>query len=226
MAEGLPVDVELANALTTLSQSIMSPLEQITEGLWRWSAPHPEWVPNAEPDSPEDWGRDVGSVIYRHGQDAVFFDPLLPPDRDGFLADADRLVEGRAIYVLTTIRWHERDRDVIVERYSASTSEALANLPPGVRAFKAAGETLFWLEQPRTLICGDRIIGDENGGLRLCPESWLRYLDPPGTHERLREELRPLLELPVERVLVSHGEPVLEDAGRALLALLEEEDRG
>jgi hypothetical protein len=50
--------------------------------------------------------------------------------------------------------------------------------------------------------------------VRLCPESWL----PSGVgHAELRTALAPLLELPVERVLVSHGVPVL-GGGHAALA--------
>ena len=41
--------------------------------------------------------------------------------------------------------------------------------------------------------------------LRLCPERWLGVR----THADLRRTLLPLLELPVQRVLVSHGAPVL-----------------
>ena len=49
--------------------------------------------------------------------------------------------------------------------------------------------------------------------MRLCPRGWL----PESTSvERLRTSLLPLLELPVTRVLVSHGEPVLRN-GRAAL---------
>ena len=51
---------------------------------------------------------------------------------------------------------------------------------------------------------------------RLCPPGWLRYLEPGLTHGELRDALRTLLDLPVELVLVSHGEPVLDD-GRAAL---------
>jgi hypothetical protein len=40
------------------------------------------------------------------------------------------------------------------------------------------------------------------------------------TLEELREELRSLLALPVERVLVSHGEPLLAGGGEALKRLL------
>ena len=53
--------------------------------------------------------------------------------------------------------------------------------------------------------------------LRLCPERWLGK----ASHEDLRASLRPLLELPVEQVLVSHGEPVLRAGHAALAAVLE-----
>ena len=48
----------------------------------------------------------------------------------------------------------------------------------------------------------------------MCPPSWLRYLDG-FTQDDLRRELQARLpSLPIEMVLVSHGEPVLHD-GRA-----------
>ncbi len=194
-------------------------MKRIARGLWRWTAPHPAWRPNARPGSPGDWERDVGSVLYETGEAAVFFDPLLPPERESFWRWADERVAGRRALVLTTIGWHRRSRDAFVDRYGASTSRARASLPPGVEPFvvRGAGETLFWLPAERTLIAGDRILGDPDGGLRLCPESWLGYLRSVRTRDELKELLLPLLELPVERVLVSHGEPVLQD-GRAALA--------
>jgi hypothetical protein len=53
--------------------------------------------------------------------------------------------------------------------------------------------------------------------LRLCPERWL---GGGATHADLRESLAPLLELPVERVLVAHGEPVLSGGLRELERVL------
>ena len=64
---------------------------------------------------------------------------------------------------------------------------------------------------------GDRLLGDDAGGLRLCPESWISYLGDRLTLARLRELLRPLLDLDPELILVSHGEPVL-GGGRVALA--------
>ena len=53
--------------------------------------------------------------------------------------------------------------------------------------------------------------------MRPCPDSWL----PSGaTAAQMRASLRPLLELPIERLLVSHGEPVLAGGRRALAAAL------
>ncbi len=64
---------------------------------------------------------------------------------------------------------------------------------------------------------GDVILGAEGGGLRFCPESWS---PKGGGRVAVRENLLPLLDLSVERVLVSHGEPVLAKGHAALARLL------
>jgi hypothetical protein len=135
---------------------------------------------------------------------------------------ADRRCAGRRVLALTTIAFHRRGRDELVERYGAATSRAQRNLPPGVCAvpLRGARETIFWLPEHRTLVPGDRIIGGTRGGLRICPDSWLEYLPSGIARADLRVLLRPLLELPVERVLVSHGAPVLADAHRELARAL------
>ena len=194
---------------------------ELAPGLWRWTAPHPDWRPSAEPAGPDDWEQEVGSVLYEGPGAAVFFDPLLPPETDGFWKWADEHAAERAVAVLTTVGFHRRSRDAFVQRYDASTSRAKTKLPRGVESFvlRGAGETVFWLPEHRALVPGDRILGASGGGLRLCPESWLRYLPKRLTHAELRTLLQPLLELPVERVLVSHGEPVLRDGAAALARL-------
>ena len=125
--------------------------------------------------------------------------------------------------VLTTLRWHRRSRDAFIERYGASTSRARRTLPPGVKALPIprAGETMFWLSEHRALVPGDRILGVGDGRLRLCPESWLGYLPSRISVAELREALRELLALPIERVVVSHGEPVLAGGREALRQALQ-----
>ncbi len=196
-------------------------LDELRPGLWRWTARHPDAEDDPEPGSPADWAPDVGCVACAVPGALVVVDPLVPGDaEERFLARMDELVarHGPRVVVLTTIQFHRRSRAVFVERYGASTSRAKAALPGGVRTvpIKRAGEVMVWLEEHRALVPGDRLLGDDAGGLRLPPPSWLRYLSSGMTIDELRAALAPLRELPVELVLVSHGAPVLRDGARAI----------
>lgn len=194
--------------------------QELRPGLRRWTARHPDWEPDAEPDSPADWPPDVGCVAYEAPDAFVVIDPLVPRDTERFWAAMDEDVRGhgKRVAVLNTIAWHRRSRDDFVRRYGASTSRARKTLPQGVETIpiRRAGEVMVWLPEHRALVPGDRILGGRRGGLRLCPDSWLRYLPSGISGVELRASLRPLLELPIELVLVSHGEPVLKDGRRAL----------
>lgn len=131
-----------------------------------------------------------------------------------------------------TVYWHGRStRDVGARRVWAPSRSAqpLRNrgidvtdvfragdeLPGGIRAFQTArsAEVVYWLPEQRALAVGDVLLGSP---LRVCPERWLGKQ----TQDDLRASLGPVLELPVERVLVSHGEPVLRDGHTALAAVL------
>jgi hypothetical protein len=199
----------------------MQPVE-LARGLWRWSAPHPDWKAGAAAGSSADWPQEVGCVLVETPAAAVFIDAIATPGEQAFWSWADRRCAGRQVLALTTIAFHRRSRDEFVARYRAATSRAKRNLPASIcpLPIRGGGETIFWLPEHRALVPGDRIIGAEGGRLRLCPDSWLAYLPSRIAGGDLRELLRPLLELPVERVLVSHGEPVLADGHRALARAL------
>jgi hypothetical protein len=191
---------------------------EIAAGLWRWTAPHPEWKPEPEPGSVADWEEQVGSVLYEAPDAVAMFDPLLPAaGREPFLAELDQHVAGRPVSILTTIRWHHRDREVLADRYRANSTRAWNAIPAGVESkpLRGGGETVYWLPAAAALVFGDSLIGGAPGEVRVCPESWLDEVrvDRPG----LARLMARLLELPVERLLVSHGEPILHD-GRAALA--------
>jgi hypothetical protein len=205
---------------------------RIADGLWRWSTYYGEW-------------RDEVGSVYLEADDAiVLIDPLVPEERDEaerFWRALDRDVErARApVHVLVTVFWHVRSAAEVVRRYRGrlhAVSRARAAierragltsvvfrpgdaLPGGVEALPSgrATEVVFWLVAHAAVVPGDVLLGDAGGGVRLCPESWL----PSGVgHARLRTALAPLLELPVERVLVSHGAPVLGGGHDALAKAL------
>jgi hypothetical protein len=191
---------------------------EIAPGLRRWTAWHGHWE------------EDVGSLAVETTDGLVLIDPIEPP-RD--LQKPD--------HVLVTVFWHGRSTGELgAERVWASTRSAqpLRNrgvdvtdafretdaLPGGIQAFQTArvAEVVYWLPDQNAVVVGDVLLGAgakpraTSDPLRLCPERWLGK----ASHEDLRESLRPLLELPVERVLVSHGEPLLRDGKRALGAVL------
>jgi glyoxylase-like metal-dependent hydrolase (beta-lactamase superfamily II) len=189
-------------------------VDELAPGLWRWTGLHPDWTPSE--GGPEGWEQEVGCVYFEAPEAIVLFDPLIPPeDRERFLEALDRDVERatRPVLVLLTTESHVRSRDEIVERYGAATGA----LPTGVEAKDTQwyGEALYWLAEPRAVVAGDVLLGDGNGRVRLA-DSWL------GDHrDTVREALVPLLDLPIERVLVSHGEPVLANGRDALARALE-----
>ena len=195
-------------------------MEELAPGLHRWTARHPEWRPAPERDTPADWPPDVGCVAYEAPDALVLVDPLIEE-----WAPLDALVErhGRPVIVLTTMRFHRRGREEVAARYGAELRTHTEPPPAGVRRVPVTGmdESMVYLEAPRALVPGDRLIGDGAGGVRPCPPSWMRYLPGPPDANALRAALAPLLELPVEAVLVSHGDPVLSGGGAALRAALE-----
>ena len=202
----------------------MTALAELRPGLFRWTALHPDAEPNPDPGSPADWGPEVGSVAWAGPDALVLVDPLVPAERPELLAELDELVRAHAkpVHILTTLKFHRRSRPQLAERYRASTSRARVTLPEGVETvtIRGAGETLLWLRGPRALVPGDRLLGDDAGGVRLCPDSWLRYLPSGMRRDDLRTALEPLLDLPVELVLVSHGEPMLRDGSAAIARAL------
>lgn len=178
-------------------------VERIAEGLWRWTAVHPEWKAG------EGWDPEVACVYVEEPDAVVLIDPLVPAgDEERIWRALDRDVERLAlpVCVLVTSHWHERSAADVEERYGATREP-----PPGVRAIPVSHEEIvYWIPAHATLVAGDAVLGGPDG-LRLQPPEWLE-----GDYPAFVAAVGGLLELPVERVLPSHGQAVVEGGREAL----------
>jgi glyoxylase-like metal-dependent hydrolase (beta-lactamase superfamily II) len=193
----------------------LSNTQEIAPGLRRWTAWH------------DHWEEQVGSVAVDTADGLVLIDPLDPP------ADLPS-----PKHVLLTLYYHARAAAGLKARVWAparsqrplrnrgveAEDAAAGELPGGIVPFPTAraAESVYWLPEHRAVVVGDVLLGagakpratDEP--LRLCPQRWLGK----STHEQLRRSLLPLLDLPVEHVLVSHGLPVVDNGKRELARVL------
>jgi hypothetical protein len=168
--------------------------DELAPGIWRWTAEHPEWKAS------EGWEPEVACFYVEADDATLLVDPLVPQGADGeqFWQSLDADVErrGRPVAVLLTGAWHRRSADAVAARYGATIHVAGEDeLPNGVESRPAgsAGDTALWLPSHRALAVGDALI---SVGGELC--LW-------GAGDDL-QSVRALLELPVEHVLVAHGD--------------------
>ena len=177
--------------------------------MWHWEAPHPEWKPGA------DWGETVSSYAIDDGDRLLLFDPLAVP------SEIEELAAGRETAIVLTCPWHRRDAHSLAERLGApiyvpppdegdtepvqgQVFSAGERLPVGVHALPGMepNDLVLWVESRRAIVAGDTLI-DRGNGLEF-PVDWAAEGVTP---EQILEALRPLLELPVEHVLATHGGP-------------------
>jgi len=199
---------------------------QLADGLWRWTARHPEWHPGV-------FGREVASFAARTEGVLVLVDPLVTDDGAGAVLDLLDELAGDEVAIVVTIPYHARSAESLAERLDATihghpaTAKRFADArrltgapaPGGVTAHAIGRPRRFerpvHLPSHRALAFGDAIV-EVDGELRMwCQRpldddrvAWYRDVFAP--------TLEPLLDLDVDRVLVTHGEPILHE-GRAAL---------
>jgi hypothetical protein len=180
---------------------------ELRPGLWTWTAAHPDW---SEKDAGE-WGPEVRSYAYDTGACLVLFDPISPPTL------LDGLVEAQEVAVVLTASWHGRSAEECVERFGAHLYAPNEQLPADVERVPTwlPEESAYWLPRHQALVIGDSFTSDY--GFRVMDH----WLPENRSADEMRNGLRPLLDLPVELVLLTHGEPVVEDAHETLRAALE-----
>jgi glyoxylase-like metal-dependent hydrolase (beta-lactamase superfamily II) len=191
-------------------------IRDIAPGLWVWTRAHPGWTPESDFEGP------VTSTCVQAGEEVVVLDALAPEaDDDEAWA---RLDAARPTVAVVLKPDHVRDVDLFVRRYGArafgpwlyypgeaprcevAAIEPGSSVPGGLSALydgRGRAETPIWIAEHRTLVFADAL---------AAPRGELLVWDCPALEARALPALRALLELPFERVIVSHGEPVHDRA--------------
>lgn len=210
-------------------------MRELRPGLWHWEAQHPEWE-SSEPWGPDvsSYAIDDGERLLLFDPLAVPDElQALAADRETAVVltcpwherDTQSLVEridapvyvarpdtGEdlvAVYGISAeqasgfvspdVRWLLEG-----EAARARLYEAGDRLPVGVEAFPGQkhNDLVLLVENEKAVVAGDTLV-DWGQGLEINP----RWLREDMTREQVAAQLRPLLEAPVEHVLLTHGPP-------------------
>jgi glyoxylase-like metal-dependent hydrolase (beta-lactamase superfamily II) len=202
-------------------------LEEVAPDLWRFGVRR-----NGLPPT-------MTAYVLHDGADTILVDPVAR-DEEPLLAALDEVVRGRVRILVTTPfhvrgsellwrRWrHEHGVTIFGHEHCATRLDDRSAFRPlrggetlegGVRAHSFGrprrAEIPFELPSHRALAFGDTVLEIE-GELRVWPRH--REIDRAWYEQRFLPTLDPLGRLDVERILVTHGEPVLRGGADALAA--------
>jgi hypothetical protein len=188
----------------------------VAPGLWIWRIPHPDWAP------PDGGDRVVTSTVASSGGEIAVLDPLAPPQEAAEIWD--RLDAQPPTMAVVLKPDHVRSIDAFVERFGCRaygpelfylddlpTTEIESvwpgnRLPGGLMPLydgRSRNEWPMWLPEQRTIVFADALTA-LGGELQVWGTPW---------HEQaVLPALRAFLDLPFERVIISHGAPVHDRA--------------
>ena len=220
-------------------------MRELRRGLWHWTAPHPGWEegepwdpnvssyatddgerllffdPIAPPDELERLAADRETAVVLtapwHERDAEGLVGRLGvpvytalPDSAEYLMQTYGITAEQAGDGSPDVVWLLREGKGEARVYAAGD-----RLDVGAQAFpgQKPNDLVLWVESHNAVVAGDTLV-DFGEGLHINP----RWLGPNVTKDQVVAGLRPLLELPVEHVLATHGGPFGRDALEAVLS--------
>jgi hypothetical protein len=206
----------------------MAEIRDVAPGLWIWSVDYPDWHPGVG------WGPTVWSTCVESEGEVAVLDPMEPQEGEV----RTRLDAKPPTLAVVLKPDHVRDVDLFVERYGARgfgpwlfwpqnipTTE-LEPVQPGmelpgglVALYDGRGrmETPLWLPEQRALVFADAL---------TAPDGELLVGETPWHEERVLPALRAMLDLPFERVIVSHSNEAPVHDRAAFEAALERPPHG
>ena len=200
-------------------------------GLWRWTARHPEWHPG-------EFGAEVASFAAKADDGTLLLiDPLLPEQESNAVLDLLDNEAGERVAILISVPYHVRSSEELRKRYDAtihghkaaakrlSSKSGFHEIDPG--ATLPGGVTAYTIGKPRrhemplhipshdALVFGDAVV-EVDGAVRVWASDKVDAKARRFYRERFNPTLEPLLELSFDRVLVTHGRPLMDGGKRAL----------
>ena len=209
-------------------------MRELRPGLWHWEAPHPQWESGAPwgPDVSSYAIDDGEGLLFFDPIAAPTELEALAGDRETAIVltcpwherDSRGLVERLGVPVYTPLPDTAED---LMRKWGLTAEQAGDGSPDivwllkegigeghpyaagdrldvGVEAFpgQKPNDTVLWVESHGAVIAGDTLV-DFGNGLEINP----RWLSEDLTREQVAAGLRPLLDLPVEHMLATHGVP-------------------
>jgi hypothetical protein len=206
-------------------------MEKLTTGLWRWTARHPEWHPG-------EFGAEVASFAAKADDGTLLLiDPLLPEQDPDAVLDVLDHEAGDSVAILISVPYHVRSSEQLRKRYDATihghkaaakrltSTGGFHEIDPG--ATLPGGVTAYAIGKPRrhemplhmpshdAVVFGDAVV-EVDGALRVWASDKVDAKAKRFYRERFNPTLEPLLELPFDRALVTHGRPLM-DGGKGAL---------
>jgi glyoxylase-like metal-dependent hydrolase (beta-lactamase superfamily II) len=191
-------------------------LRAVTRNLYGWASFHPQWK------------TDFNSYALKTSEGVVFVDPLKPDDE--IIKKLEAL--GEPIAILLTNAHHNRDADWFRKQYGIQVyahEKAKADcetkidvllmdgerLPGGVKAVhlpgSSDGETAYYAKNGGGIVLmGDTLLNQNGKGLTLLPDAYIE------DKKQILKSLQKILELDFKVVTFAHGDPIAQDARKAI----------
>jgi hypothetical protein len=209
-------------------------VRELRPGLWHWSAPHPAWAPSEPWDqNVSSYAIDDGDRLLLFDPLAVpsALEALVAGRETAIVLtapwherDSERLVARLGVPVYTplpdTAEDLMREYDITAEQAGDGSPDLVWLLRENrgdVRPFTAGdrltvgvdvypgqkpNDTVLWVGSHCAVVAGDTL-ADFGEGIAINSQWISKHM----TREQVAEGLRPLLDLPVEHVLATHGGP-------------------
>jgi hypothetical protein len=215
-------------------------MQKLTDRLWRWTARHPEWHPGEFGAEVASFAAVADGAA---GDVLLLIDPLLPDDdaEAGSVLEGLDAQVGDRVAILISVPYHVRSSEELWRRYRkdadvsihghAAAANRLENrsafeeiepgvpLPGGVTAHSIGKpkrhEMPFHVPSHDALVFGDAV-AEQGGSLKVWATGKVDAKVERFYRERFNPTLEPLLELPFDAVLVTHGQPLMEGGKQAL----------